>query len=296
MHPYFDGRATTAAKKWGLPSQHNGAGRPGPGSNARLAAALVRMALDDDPRRQVTRGWTRIDGAAIMASSTTFVIVGGGLAGAKAVEALRDNDFDGQIILFAEEEYLPYERPPLSKEYRPARRAERFTVHDSDWYRDHDVDLRLGARVSSLSRRAHRRAPRRQHSALRQAAVATGSASRRPPIPGSDAAGVHYLRTYDDAAALNSVLAEGSSLAVRGRRLDRPGGGRQCASARRQRHRRRGGQTTTDGRTRRKVGEVFATLHRDHGVDLRLEAQVEEITVADGRPPASGSRRVDGRR
>ncbi len=52
-----------------------------------------------------------------MTSSTTFVIVGGGLAGAKAVEALRDNDFDGQIVLVSEEEQLPYERPPLSKEY-----------------------------------------------------------------------------------------------------------------------------------------------------------------------------------
>lgn len=52
-----------------------------------------------------------------MASSTTFVITGGGLAGVKAVGALRDNDFDGRIILFADEPYLPSERPPLPKEY-----------------------------------------------------------------------------------------------------------------------------------------------------------------------------------
>lgn len=52
-----------------------------------------------------------------MANSTSFVIIGGGLAAAKAVEALRDNDFDGHIIVFADEEHLPYERPPLSKEY-----------------------------------------------------------------------------------------------------------------------------------------------------------------------------------
>lgn len=51
-----------------------------------------------------------------MASSTTFVIVGGGLAGAKAVEALRRSDFGGRIILFGDEEHLPYDRPPLSKE------------------------------------------------------------------------------------------------------------------------------------------------------------------------------------
>jgi len=52
-----------------------------------------------------------------MTTSSTFAIVGGGLAGAKAAEALRDKDFDGHVVLFAAEEHLPYERPPLSKEY-----------------------------------------------------------------------------------------------------------------------------------------------------------------------------------
>ena len=108
-----------------------------------------------------------------MASSTTFVIVGGGLAGAKAVEALRDSDFDGQIILFAEEQHLPYERPPLSKEYLAGKKSlTDFTVQNSDWYRDHDVDLRLDhAGVDAGPRRTHRRASRRHHRALRQAAA-----------------------------------------------------------------------------------------------------------------------------
>lgn len=52
-----------------------------------------------------------------MSSTRTFVVVGGGLAGAKTAESLRDKDFDGSIILLSEEEHLPYERPPLSKEH-----------------------------------------------------------------------------------------------------------------------------------------------------------------------------------
>lgn len=69
-----------------------------------------------------------------MASSTTFVIVGGGLAGAKAVEALRRSDFGGRIILFGDEEHLPYDRPPLSKEFLAGKKvAERL----------HHPDLRL---------------------------------------------------------------------------------------------------------------------------------------------------------
>jgi 3-phenylpropionate/trans-cinnamate dioxygenase ferredoxin reductase component len=220
-----------------------------------------------------------------MASSQTFVIVGGGLAGAKAVEALRDSDFGGQIILFAEEGHLPYERPPLSKEYLAGKKTlSEFTVQSSDWYRDHDVDVRLATRVSSLDPAAHT-VGLADGSTVHydKLLLATGSASKRPPIPGSDAAGVHYLRTYDDAEELSSVLAESSSLAVVGAGWI----GLEVAAAARQR-----GVDVTVVETARQplmaalgetVGEVFATLHRDHGVDLRLETQVEEITTKDGR-------------
>lgn len=229
-----------------------------------------------------------------MASSTTFVIVGGGLAGAKAVEALRDNDFDGQIILFADEKHLPYERPPLSKEYLAGKKSlADFTVQDSDWYRDHDVDLRLGSRVSSLDPNAHTVGlPDDTTVAYDRLLLATGSASRRPPLPGSDADGVHYLRTYDDAVALNSVLTEGSSLAVVGAGWI----GLEVAAGARQR-----GVNVTVVETAKQpllaalgetVGEVFADLHREHGVDLRLGAQVEEIATTDGR--ATGLKMRDG--
>ncbi len=232
-----------------------------------------------------------------MASSTTFVIVGGGLAGAKAVEALRDNDFDGQIILFADEGYPPYERPPLSKEYLAGKKSlADFTVHNSDWYRDHKVDLRLGSRVSSLDPAAHTVGLLDgTTAAYDKLLLATGSASRRPPIPGSDADGVYYLRTYDDAAALNSVLTEGSSLAVVGAGWI----GLEVAAGARQRG---VGVTVVEAAKQplaaalgETVGEVFATLHRDHGVDLRLETQVEEITRSDGpQGKATGLKMRDG--
>jgi 3-phenylpropionate/trans-cinnamate dioxygenase ferredoxin reductase subunit len=229
-----------------------------------------------------------------MVSSQTFVIIGGGLAGAKAVEALRDNDFDGSIILFAEEEQLPYERPPLSKEYLAGKKSlSEFTVQDADWYRDHNVDLRLGSRVSSLDPAAHTVGlPDGTTAPYDKLLLATGSASRRPPIPGSDADGVHFLRTYDDAAALNSILTEGSSLAVVGAGWI----GLEVAAGARQR-----GVDVTVVETAKQpllaalgetVGEVFTNLHREHGVDLRLEAQVEEITTTHGR--ATGLKMRDG--
>jgi 3-phenylpropionate/trans-cinnamate dioxygenase ferredoxin reductase component len=229
-----------------------------------------------------------------MASSTTFVIVGGGLAGAKAAEALRDNDFDGRVVLLCEEDHLPYERPPLSKEYLAGKKSlGDFTVHASDWYREHDVDLRLGARVASLDTAGHSVALADNTTiGYDKLLLATGSASRHAPIPGSDTGGVHYLRTFGDAAALNSVLAEGSSLAVVGAGWI----GLEVAAAARQR-----GVDVTVVETAKQplmaalgetVGEVFAALHRDHGVDLRLEAQVEEIPTAQDK--ATGLRLADG--
>lgn len=232
-----------------------------------------------------------------MANSTSFVIVGGGLAAAKAVEALRDNNFDGRIIVFADEEHLPYERPPLSKEYLAGKKSlTDFTVQNSGWYRDNNVDLRLSTRVSVLDAASHTVALADGTTVgYDKLLLATGSGSRRPPIPGSDFGGVHYLRTYEDAVALNNVLREGSSLAVVGAGWI----GLEVAASARQR-----GVDVTVVETAKQplmaalgetVGEVFATLHREHGVDLRLETQVEEITRADGaHGSATGLRTKDG--
>jgi len=229
-----------------------------------------------------------------MASSSSFVIIGGGLAAAKAAEALRDNGFDGHLTVFADEEHLPYERPPLSKEYLAGKKSlTDFTVRNSDWYRDNNVDLRLCARVTALDAADHT-VSLADGTTVRydKLLLATGSASRRPPIPGSDAGGVHYLRTYEDAVVLNSVLTEGAALAV----VDAGWIGLEVAAGARQ----RGVDVTVVEAAKQPllaalgetVGEVFATLHRQHGVDLLLETQVDEITRADGA--ASGLRTRDG--
>ncbi len=229
-----------------------------------------------------------------MTTSSTFIIVGGGLAGAKAAEALRDNDFDGHIVLFAAEEHLPYERPPLSKEYLAGKKSlDDFTVDASAWYRDHHVELQLGTEVTSIDAGAHTVSlPDADTVGYDKLLLATGSDPRRPPIPGADAEGVHYLRTIDDAATLNSVLTEGSSLAVVG------GGwiGLEVAAGARD----RGVDVTVVEAAElpllaalgREAAEVFAKLHRDHGVDLRLGAKVEAITTSGGA--ATGLKLGDG--
>jgi NADPH-dependent 2,4-dienoyl-CoA reductase/sulfur reductase-like enzyme len=229
-----------------------------------------------------------------MSSTRTFVVVGGGLAGAKTAEALRDKDFDGSIILLSEEEHLPYERPPLSKEHFAGKKAlGDFTVHHGDWYRDHHVDLRLGTTATALDLTAHTvTLPDGSTLGYDKLALATGSRSRRPPISGSDAEGVHYLRTIDESDSLIDAVAGGGRLVVIGAGWI---GLEVGASARE-----KGADVTVVeaaevpllGSLGPEIGSVFAELHREHGVQLHLGATVEEIVVDDGK--ATGVRLSDG--
>ncbi|ANS29607.1 ferredoxin-NAD(+) reductase [Rhodococcus opacus] len=229
-----------------------------------------------------------------MSSTRTFVVVGGGLAGAKTAEALRDKDFDGSIILLSEEEHLPYERPPLSKEHFAGKKAlGDFTVHHGDWYRDHHVDLRLGTTATALDLTGHTvTLPDGSTLGYDKLALATGSRSRRPPISGSDAEGVHYLRTIDESDKLIEAVSGGRQLVVIGAGWI---GLEVGASARE-----KGADVTVVeaaevpllGSLGPEIGSVFAELHREHGVQLHLGATVEEIVVEDGK--ATGVRLGDG--
>jgi 3-phenylpropionate/trans-cinnamate dioxygenase ferredoxin reductase subunit len=235
----------------------------------------------------------RQDGA-IVADSETFVIIGGGLAGAKAAEALREKGFDGRVVLLANEEYLPYERPPLSKDFLAGKQQlGEFTVHDAEWYRTNKIDLRFDTEALGIDPSAHTVAlsdDTELH--YDKLLLATGSRSRWLTVPGSESTGVHYLRTYDDASNLNTALKEGTSLAVVGAGWI----GLEVAANARQ----RGVEVTVVesakapliGAVGEEVGGVFAKLHRDHGVDLRLEAELKEVTTDDGR--ATGLKLGDG--
>jgi 3-phenylpropionate/trans-cinnamate dioxygenase ferredoxin reductase subunit len=142
------------------------------------------------------------------------VVVGGGLAGAAAVGALRAEGFDGCLILIGDETLPPYERPPLSKGYLRGEETEPHLVHPEPWYAEQDVDLRLGTRASRLV--ASERVVELEGGervAFDAAILATGSRPRRPPIPGLELEGVFDLRVAGDADRIKAAAA-GSSRAV----------------------------------------------------------------------------------
>jgi 3-phenylpropionate/trans-cinnamate dioxygenase ferredoxin reductase subunit len=229
-----------------------------------------------------------------VAASDTFVIVGAGLAGAKAAEALREQGFDGRVVLVGKEVHLPYERPPLSKDYL-AGNAERtsFEVHDEAWYTSHDVELRLGSEVLGIDRAGHEvELSDGTLLSYTKLLLATGSSPRSLPVPGADADAVHYLRTVGDSERIRDILGEGIRLVVIGAGWI----GLEVAATARQ-----AGATVTVLEAAElpllrvlgpEVATVFADLHRENGVDLRLGVGTEEIVTEDGT--VTGVRLADG--
>jgi 3-phenylpropionate/trans-cinnamate dioxygenase ferredoxin reductase subunit len=221
-----------------------------------------------------------------MTAQEPFVIVGGGLAGAKAAETLRVEGFDGRVVLVAGEAELPYERPPLSKGYLLGK-ADRESprVHPADWYREQGVELRTGVRVTHLDPATHRLTLEDgEELAYAKLLLATGSAARRLPVAGADLDGVRYLRTLADADRLLADLSGG------GRTVVIVGAGwigLEVAAAARH----HGNDVTIvepqptplHAVLGPEMGHVFARLHRDHGVDLFTDTTVREFRGSDGR-------------
>jgi 3-phenylpropionate/trans-cinnamate dioxygenase ferredoxin reductase component len=148
----------------------------------------------------------------------TFAVAGAGLAGAKAAQTLREEGFDGRVVLVGAEPERPYERPPLSKEYL-RREAERDAVfvHGASFYADNEIELRLGESVIDIDP-DHRELALESGERLTFDALllATGAEPRRLSIPGSDLDGIHYLRTLADSDALRERLDSGGKLVVVG--------------------------------------------------------------------------------
>lgn len=224
-----------------------------------------------------------------------LVIIGGGLAAAKAAEAARTSGYDDRIVVVTDEQHVPYERPPLSKGILRGEAA-LATAHalDDGWYDECGVELLQGSKVVALDAGGRTaRVASGEAIDFDAAILATGASPRCLDVPGADLAAVHYLRTLDDAVRLRDAIRDGGTVAVIGAGWI----GTEVAASARQMgadvvlidpspaplYRIVGGE----------VGEVFRSLHADHGVDLRLgvgagvaelrgDGSVREVVLADG--------------
>ena len=216
-----------------------------------------------------------------MSDINDLVVIGGGLAAAKAVEAVREEGFAGRVTVLADEPVRPYERPPLSKGYLVGD-AEESTiyVHADDFYGQHHIDLQLGMAATQIDRDTSEvvtaGGARHHYDAL---LIATGAEPRT--LPGQDMDGVYTLRSKADSEHLATALRAAGRATVIGAGWI----GSEVASA----ARRLDTEVTIieplDVPLQRvlgpKVGAVFAALHRDNGVDLRTGVGLSSLRGSD---------------
>jgi 3-phenylpropionate/trans-cinnamate dioxygenase ferredoxin reductase subunit len=229
-----------------------------------------------------------------MPSDQTFVIVGASFAGAKAAETLREDGFDGPVVLIGAERDRPYERPPLSKEYlRGEAGRDKVYVHGETFYAEHDIDLRLGRTAVSLDPAATEvvldDGERLRYDRL---LLTTGAEPRRLPIPGADLDGVFYLRTVGDSDALRERLDRGGAVVVVGAGWI----GCEVAASARQ----KGLEVTVidpmsvplERVLGPEAGAIYGEVHRDQGVQMLMgvgveafegDGAVERVRTSDGR-------------
>lgn len=206
--------------------------------------------------------------------SDSIVVVGGGLSAAYVAEELRSRGHSGPVTILGAEPHLPYERPPLSKGLLlGTQERDSVFAHDQGWYDDHEVTVRPRTLVTGLDLAGRRVLVGADEVGYDQLVLATGSRPRT--LPGVEAGLVHTLRTLDDSLALKQRL--GGTVVIVGAGWI----GLEVASAARQ----QGAQVVVVEPTAVPLGRVlgdtvaatFTSLHREHGVDLRLETQVTSV-------------------
>ena len=228
-----------------------------------------------------------------MGRPDSIVIVGGGLAGANAAFAARELGYAGPVTVIGDESTLPYERPPLSKEYlRGEKKLEETFVKPADEYSEKNIELRRGRRAVGVDAKA-KTITLDDGTSLAYGALllATGSEPRRLDVPGADLAGVHYLRNAPDSDAIRAAADEAESVVVIG------GGwiGTEVAASLRQR-----GRNVTlvalppqplEHVLGSEVAGVYRRLHEENGTRLVIgrvaeltgDSHVREVVLTDGQ-------------
>jgi 3-phenylpropionate/trans-cinnamate dioxygenase ferredoxin reductase component len=230
--------------------------------------------------------------------SSTILIIGGGQAGAQAIDTLRREGFGGRLVLIGDEPELPYQRPPLSKKYLSGEMAaDRLLFRHRSFYDEHRVELKLGCRAVRLDTAA-RQVELADGETLTydRLLLCLGAESRRLTCPGATLAGVHYLRGLADVAPIQTGFKPQARVVVIG------GGyiGLETAAT----CRKMGCEVTVLEMADRimnrvvapSVSQYFAQEHQTHGVNvicdtrvIRLEGagRVEQVVCADGSSHAA---------
>jgi len=213
----------------------------------------------------------------------TFIVIGANMAGGTAAATLREEGFDGRVVLIGQEPHPPYERPPLSKEYLRGEEQEPRFIRPPEWYEKNQIETRFGQgaqRVDVAGRSVELLDDERI--AFDSLLIATGCRNRKFPLPGLDLPGVHDLRYLPDSDAIKAAAVPGARAVLVGMGFI---GAEVTASLRS-----RGVEVTVvefaETPLQRvlgaELGRVLEGLHRDHGVTMFFRDGAERFE-GDGR-------------
>ena len=226
-----------------------------------------------------------------------IVVVGAGLAAGTAGTELREQGYDGELIVLGAEPHAPYERPPLSKGYLLGNDPiENAFVHDAGWYAEHNVELRTSTTVTAIDPGRHEVTVDGETLSYDKLLLATGAEPRRLRMADESGTPTAYLRTIEDSDRLKVAFAAGAKVGIIGAGWI----GLEVAAAART----AGCEVTIFEQAELplvavlgpEVAQAFADLHRAHGVDLRLGAAVSAddlqpfdlVVVGIGAVPSTG--------
>jgi 3-phenylpropionate/trans-cinnamate dioxygenase ferredoxin reductase subunit len=228
-----------------------------------------------------------------MTDARTFVIVGASLAGSSAAQALREEGFEGRVVLIGDEPVRPYQRPPLSKEYLQGKAGtDKVFLHEEGYYAEQDIDLRLSTHVQSLDTIAGEVVlASGERLAYDAVLLTTGAEPRRLTVPGSELDGLLTLRTLADSDALQAAIRAAGRVVIIG------GGWIGCEVAASARELGaevaviEGGTLPLERVLGPELGAFYRDVHAEHGVEWHFGSGVEEVrgssraeavTLADG--------------
>ncbi len=214
-----------------------------------------------------------------MAQNESYLIIGAGIAGGTAAETLRKQGFDGEIHLIGAEPHRPYDRPPLSKEFLSgAKEQEKLYFKTEDFYTEQSIELHLVAEALALDTSSNTvtlsNADALHYDKL---LLATGSQVKRLPNPGANLDGVHYLRNIEDSKAIAQSMSGAGRAVIVGAGFIGSEVAAVCKAA---------GLEVTVLEIQpqpmahilgAKMGAIYANLHTNRGIDLRLSEGISEI-------------------
>ncbi|HEY6679234.1 MAG TPA: FAD-dependent oxidoreductase [Actinomycetota bacterium] len=214
---------------------------------------------------------------------STFLVIGANMAGGTAAATLREEGFDGRVVLIGEESHPPYERPPLSKEYLRGEEQEPRFIRPVEWYEENQIEARFGERAQRVDVAGRSvELLDGERIAFDSLLIATGCRNRKFPLPGLDLPGVHDLRRLADSDAIRAAAVPGARAVLVGMGFI---GAEVAASLRG-----RGvdvtvvefAETPLQRVLGTELGRVLEGLHRDHGVQMFFRDAAERFE-GDGR-------------